>query len=62
MRLFETGFRIFIFALIISESAVDLEYLISQTEVIWLFFNLEFMKYEETKENYMFTIDYTNAL
>ena len=33
MRLFETGFRIFIFAMVISESVVDLGYLISQTEV-----------------------------
>ena len=33
MGLFETGFRIFISAMIISESAVDLGYLISQTEV-----------------------------
>ena len=31
--LFETGFRIFISAMVISESAVDLGYLISQTEV-----------------------------
>ena len=33
MGLFETGFRIFIFAMIISESAVDLIHLTSQTEV-----------------------------
>ena len=33
MRLFETGFRILIFALLISKSAVDLGYLIIQTEV-----------------------------
>ena len=33
MGLFETGFRIFISAMIISESAVDLGYLISQMEV-----------------------------
>ena len=33
MGLFETGFRIFISAIIISESAFDLGYLISQTEV-----------------------------
>ena len=33
MGLFETGFRIFISAMVISESAVDLGYLISQTEV-----------------------------
>ena len=34
MGLFETGFRIFKSAMIISESAVDLGYLISQTEVL----------------------------
>ena len=33
MRLFETGFKIFISAMVISKSAVDLEYLIIQTEV-----------------------------
>jgi len=33
MRLFETGFRIFISAMVISESAVDLGQKISQTEV-----------------------------
>ena len=33
MSLFKTGFRIFISAIIISESAFDLGYLISQTEV-----------------------------
>ena len=33
MGLFETGFRIFISAMIISESAVDLGHLISQTKV-----------------------------
>ena len=35
MGLFETGFRIFIFATVLSESAIDLVHLISQTEV-WL--------------------------
>ena len=34
MGLFETGFRIFISATVLSESAVDLVHLISQTEVI----------------------------
>ena len=34
MRLFETGFRIFISATVISESGADLKYLISQTEVL----------------------------
>ena len=34
MRLFETGFRIFISATVFSESAVDLVHLISQTEVV----------------------------
>ena len=33
MWLFETGFRIIISAMVISELAVDLSYLISQTEV-----------------------------
>ena len=33
MGLFETGFRIFIYATVFSESAVDLVHLISQTEV-----------------------------
>ena len=33
MGLFETGFRIFISATVLSESAVDLVHLISQTEV-----------------------------
>ena len=33
MGLFETGFRIFISSIIISESAIDLGYLIRQTEV-----------------------------
>ena len=39
LGLSETGFRIFISATVVSESAVDLVHLISQTEVILDFLN-----------------------